>query len=1005
MADSLKVAQDLFKINQDNLQVDQARAKILKDQVGLASAMKDAIESVAPEELVDALSEIQGALKSLGIDLSGIFGTVKGVLETSSKIAVGFVNTVIDAGKYLLSPFTKLATGIMEMAAKITNAASTIASSITTIILWPLKKVGELVGQVIGAFVSLGRAIIGPVVKAGKKFFAFFKNSLKILLPVVGQLVSTIFNIGKAMFTLPTMIFTNLLNMADDLFQKFIDIARAFEEVRKQLGDPSTGLNRTVRDLIGNMGGLNFFAGSRNLYTYFQDAGEAARFAAGLFSELGTIAESAGSQIADMGVNFIEFFRGMGLATEEVRGFAVKSITAGRPLEELLRDTANMSLQLADAFGMTGKLVGKDMAKMTKDVARFGTMSVREMGESAVFVRALGLEVETLGKIVDKFLNFDTAVESTARLSQAFGANLDTLKLMKEANKGGAGAIEEIRRGMFAAGRDAEKMNLAELRLLANTTGLSEEEAKLAFSMKNRGLSMDEVRKKAAKAGKQQLSQTEVMNKLADASERIVRNFDMSGSLLNRFFQGFQRGIKMNNSFINTLLNLRRVSEIVHLAGMAVGDAFVEAFPGIKDTLIFINKLFDPKVYKKAMGEVTKAFKTFFKALSDPKQAKDAFGNLAKSLVGIFQTLPGYLTGESGDAGKKAAKQFLMGISNTIAGAIRFLPDVVADLLNAVSNVLTTGKLGPEDPKGLLGSLFGEVSDLVEPILDSLKAAFNNPKLRAALSRAGYTLMQFVWTNGLKPGLEFIGGKLLDGLAYLRDIAITKLVEAFGFIVGRLGFLMIEVVTLPLTLPLIVAKAFIDAGIAAVKGLFNFGHALGTALKNQDWDKMKEVIGDAVKAIFSPIPEGFKALLNFFTEGNFAYYIVNPFAKGMLKAIKNSPLASGFARLFGLDDNLDDLISQFDKAQEKLAKSSVKTQQTIAKTNQALAASPITSAGGEAQTVEARLTKDPFGNLSYDGTLASSLNNLVQIIVKLETDTLAKDLADTGILQGVAPKQ
>jgi hypothetical protein len=1001
MADSLKVAQDLFKINQNSLKVDQARAKILKDQVGLAQTMQSAIESVAPEELIDTLSEIQGALKSLGVDLSGVFDTVTSAVATATGLTSGFVESIRGIGEFLISPFTSLASTISAVGATVTNLSFAISKGLLLTAFLPLYPLIALVEELTSYFYDLAKTILGSVVDAGKSFLAVFGNAFKILIPVVGQLISSIFNIGKAMFTLPTMIFTNLLNMADDLFQKFIDIARAFEEVRKQLGDPSTGLNRIVRDLIGNMGGLDFFAGSRNLFTYFQDAGEAARFAAGLFSELGSVAESMGGQIADMGVDFIEFFRGMGLATEEVRGFAVKAITAGKPLEELLRDTANMSLQLADAFGMTGKLVGKDMAKMTKDVARFGTMTVREMGESAVFVRSLGLEVEALGKIVDKFLNFDSAVESTARLSQAFGANLDTLKLMKEANKGGAGAMEELRRGMFAAGRDAEKMNLAELRLLANTTGLSEEEAKLAFSMKNRGLTMDEVRKKAAKAGKQQLSQTEVMNKLADASERIVRNFGMSGSLLNRFFQGFQRGIKMNNSFINTLLNLRRVSEIVHLAGMEVGNAFIEAFPGIKDTLTFINKLFDPKVYKKAMGEVKGVFKTFFTSIGDPKTAKEAFGNLVNSLVGIFQKLPTYITGESGDAGKKAAKRFLMGISNTIAGAIRFLPDVVADLLNAVSNVLTTGKLGPGDPKGLLGSLFGEVSELVEPILDSLKAAFNNPKLRAALSRAGYTLMQFVWTNGLKPGLGFVIGKLVEGLENLRDIVIVKLVETFGFFVTRIVTLAFDLVGAFAMLPFRVGQHLKDLGERALVGIGK----LAAAIVSLDFLEMHKIIGRGLYFVFiTPFEQSLRNIGSFFTSGNMAYYIVNPFMKGLVNAFKSSPVASMIVDTLGFGDSFDKIISVIDKKQAELAKVNAKASQTTAKANQALAASPITSVGGETQTVEARLTKDTFGNLSYDGTLTSSLNNLLQIVVKLETDTLAKDLADTGILQGVAPK-
>jgi hypothetical protein len=81
-----------------------------------------------------------------------------------------------------------------------------------------------------------------------------------------------------------------------------------------------------------------------------------------------------------------------------------------------------------------------------------------------------------------------------------------------------------LRKGFFATGRTIENMTAQERRLLAQQTGLGESEIALAFAQKNRALSYADIQKKGDAAKKSQLSQEQVLNKLAGAIERLVKS-------------------------------------------------------------------------------------------------------------------------------------------------------------------------------------------------------------------------------------------------------------------------------------------------------------------------------------------------------------------------------------------------------------------------------------------------------------------------------------------------
>ena len=846
MADNLKIHQQINALLAQRTKVLDVHNDILKDQIALASTLRDALDGAEPEKLVDRFTEVREALND--------------VAKSSRQ-----------TGQSMDSDFRRGAEGIVE------------AKKETGGLLGTLKKVAKAPFTIAAAFLA---GIADVAVKAVKLLW----NTGKITLSTFAQLAESAWNIGSAIVSFPMRVFEGLLAMSDALAQAFLHIAQQWEAVRKEFGDPTEDVNRSIHGLVRNMRSFSGEVGSvtrLGLYSVFKDQAEAASYAAEVFGALGSTASILGGQIEELGMDFVVFQKGMGLSGEEMRALGERAITSGRPIQEVLHEVANMSLQLSEAFGYSGKLVSKDMGKMVKDVSRFGNLSVRRLGEVAVRARSLGLEVESLGKVVDKFLTFDDAAESAAKLAQAFGVNVDSMTLMREASNGGMGAIDELRRAFFEAGRDAEKMSLVQLRLLSQNTGLSEEEARLAFSMKNRGKSMEDISKQAGSAEKKELSQAEAMSKLADATERYIRFIDMSGGLFDRFAQGFARGVKHSDKFLSTMFSLRAVSQAVNQAGFELGKIFISSFKPISKVFDAIKEIYNPKKYKSLMAKVNSSFTTFFEDLSDPAKAA---GATRKLMSGLKEALLESWKGPGMLDLILAVKDVMSAAGHAIAGFIPIMAEQFVSGLDTLGDVME-GNASPIDGatsmmEKVAGVMYDTVFAFVDPIITALADLWKKGTVQKALvkfldrvivmmnnwvantsnesnphtAELGKSLGNFIkaaldlaWRAGIKPGLQYLGQKLMEGMSAawqkIKDVAREKINDFVASVKGWMATKWEEI------------KASIDQFFSMetmIAGAKIAGQALGAVLA------APFVAWDAMVAISSKI--GAKIVL-FFTEG------------------------------------------------------------------------------------------------------------------------------------------
>jgi methyl-accepting chemotaxis protein len=616
------------------------------------------------------------------------------------------------------------------------------------------KKLGGGFGDISKEMTKLnaGISIVGGIGKA----ISFVANSALAALQTIQGIGSGIFEIGKSVLAFPFKLLDGLISMASVSGSN--ELAQELEEIRKQFGYLNKTAGGTIIELAKNMKGELANTGI-SVWRTFGNLVERLRYFREYAQKLG---ETIDAVFRDLSVSQAEalgaFNKGLGFTDEGLKGVAQRSLATGENLNEINRQIGNYSIQLSKAFGVSMKLVSRDVGNMIADFEHFGHMAVKEMTQASVFVRRLGIDVKALGKLVDKYMNFEDAANSAAQLSQAFGLNVDAFKLMQEQDP--AKKLEMLRKGFFATGRTIENMTAQERRLLAQQTGLGESEIALAFAQKNRALSYADIQKKGDAAKKSQLSQEQVLNKLAGAIERLVKSGSaMQGGFFDRFIQGFVSGIRYSKEFRELMRNLQRSLMMVFYAGRQVGLAFAQLFPGIKEFFGGLRDMFNPRVMKTFLNKVVGAFKDFFKQMTE---------NPATALPKLLDKLQDAFSDRFSAAGSGARKVFdgikkffkavgyifLSGIKEALLG----LGKIVAPLISSIFSDETFSKAGNQI-SGSVDGIGGTLSKMFRDVFGE-EGSPARQKISEALSK----FADSIWVAA-----KFFIGKIAEKLPELFE--------------------------------------------------------------------------------------------------------------------------------------------------------------------------------------------------------------------------------------------
>lgn len=434
------------------------------------------------------------------------------------------------------------------------------------------------------------------------------------------SLTKSFIKLNVELMLAPIKITNAMMKMADEVAKARIPVAQASQDLAKQFGSQADGLRKMAKEAAAAEGELG------NMFTFmsgqeFAAMGEAAANLGDTFNAL------AVNGMMPTGRNAAILNNVLGLGATEMQALGTRALATGKSLNDFSDSLVQQSFAMMEATGVAQKVIAQDIGGIMADVANFGNITVETAAVTAARLRTLGTSFKSLSKITNKFMNFDSAAQSAASLGQAFGIALNPMRMMKDAAKDPIKNLENLRKSMFNAGKSSEKMNAAELRLLATQTGLSEQEAQLMFSMKNRGKSVKDLKK----ASKEQKSDAE---KMQDAVKNLTNEFAKmievltTGGVFENLTKGFGDFMKSKGD----LSKFQDLNEAMYRTGMKLGEAFQKFVDsgGLDAIVNAISKL-EPLVN----GLMRRG--GFFDKLADGdlSGAADEFGKVFKEVFGM----------------------------------------------------------------------------------------------------------------------------------------------------------------------------------------------------------------------------------------------------------------------------------------------------------------------------------------------------------------------------------
>ena len=706
-ADNLKIQQQINKLVADRAKMMRVISKETKDQLQLTLGLKEAMTSG---------------------DIDAVIGTMKKFQEETT--------TSIEKGTEAAN---KNSDAYNKVAAAMKNARTPMEGLVAGAKAYLKQNKNMAIG-------------LAATASAFKGTFALGKSLVKGTWGAVTSLVSGIFSVGKSILTIPFKLIGGLFKMASQ-GGGGTELRQAYEAVRKEFGSLKEGMGAIAigasRQLQAGLAGTGLSA-----RRVFGNMAEQIKAVQQLFTDMGPKLVSFTEELSGAGAGRIATFqKGLGLSADGLQAFAGAAKSAGTTLEQQLSEVNNLAQQLGPTFAGSAKMMARQMGTIKK-MPQFIQYTNKELAESVAYSSQLGVEAGKLAGVLDKFDSFDSAAESADALNQAFGANVDVMKLM-QANTA-ADRTEMLRKSMAAAGKDAATMTRQQLKALAASTGLDEATAKSVFSLKNQGKSLEDIKKASKDAEKKPLSQAEAMGKLADSIERLVKG---GGSMGDGFFgplmKGFEHAIKMSGPFRKLMATLRQFRRLMYHVGRSLGRVFTTQ----KGFGKFINAL--TKTFKGVMG----IFQKFNAEVNGKEGPEQAFINLKKRLSKFAKNF--FKTDMWKDM-KESMMSFLKLTVNFISKHI--IPGLlkgVASMLEAVIGLIQNpGQLGLSSAGSAVAEIFRpliewfqgpEGQQTIKRITDGIKTLFNELK-----DRALPVLKEIGTKFGKLMALRFFGGAAIN---------------------------------------------------------------------------------------------------------------------------------------------------------------------------------------------------------------------------------------------------
>lgn len=534
----------------------------------------------------------------------------------------------------------------------------------------------------------------------------------------------------------------------------------ALEELREEFGNLATGTSLSVRSMNESM--RNFSATGLSFGRVFGYGREGLAAALKEFqkiaTEMGPIFNRFAADSRGMSREIVVLAKGANITGEGFRAMQLAADNGGESIRVAMNGMIRGLAMAEREFGIASKEIGKDVNAMLKDLGSFGVMSRDTMIKTSVYARRLGLSIEALKKVMDKYLNFEDAAQSAAGMAEAFNMNIDAMRMMREQDP--TRRLDMLRQAFFRTGRNIDQMSIAERRHLANLSGMSEEETRIAFAQRNRALSGAQLDAQMRRSQRQQMTQVQALQQVAKSIKLLVLSGNpLQGSFFDIFIRGFKQGIMWSREFRGAVRAIQQSMRVIFMSGREVGRMFAHLFPGFKEFFGGVRDLFNPRRYRALMTQVKAQFREFFTSLSDPNRRDSALGTFMRNMKDNFLN---FFTQGSPAARRTAEgfKTFFKTIGVLAVQGAKYLLEQLRDGTKKALDAVRTVLLNPRGIRQGLRELFSPGTNVAGAMGGQLTSTFQEvfqyaaSQLGPVLGQLWDTVVGFISDRRVQQALE-----------------------------------------------------------------------------------------------------------------------------------------------------------------------------------------------------------------------------------------------------------
>lgn len=483
--------------------------------------------------------------------------------------------------------------------------------------------------KIMGTFSSKEEELVDAIGDAAGGMLKFAKgvggllSSAKSLLSVLGSIIGTATNLAKTFMSLPFMVLKEVVVVGNAFRQDIqVTIEQAAQDT-KDFFDAQSNIGQSIRRITNESKGmLKTFASVNSEAVKLFGAGAAG--AAQRIKELneglkamGTYSELFAGEIGN-NRNFMQFTRLrriLGLESQDIAYFSQDAAVNLTSINDRLTTLVYKSENISKEYSIDAKRLRLNFNKLRKEIALFDHLTDDELYGTAAKMTQMKMSVEDAVSIFKKFNTFEDAANSVAMLSQTFGMNLDAMQIIKAENP--IEIFEMFRDSMEMTGRSFADLNRFEKEILADQTGMSQENLKAMMTFRDQGLTFEEAQAKM-ESQKPEQRQIKAMKEMSSAMKQLQKILTFN-SPFQAFFDGLMKNIKVTGEARKAAMALSNTYQMIHDFALDLDPKIVEA---LAEPIVLIVR---------SMSQIlnSPAFKGGLKTVIG------AFGDLAMNAFGI----------------------------------------------------------------------------------------------------------------------------------------------------------------------------------------------------------------------------------------------------------------------------------------------------------------------------------------------------------------------------------